>query len=248
MGIPQARAFLAAHADPVDDLLLWADASPPLGRLSRIWELRRGNEARALAFSFPLWPATPSLGIKGLSPTDEGEALAALVEAGVYHNGYVICGEAQVGLWQGTGHRELHMTLDAAEWRVEPRVGVREAGLAEIDAFYTAQGAEAWHPIQVETGPYVVVEEDGIVAAAGTHFAYPGLAQVGNVFTAPGARGRGLATRCTAAVVDRLVGQYPTISLFVDETNQAAIQIYSKLGFRARRALHAFPWTAERAL
>jgi ribosomal protein S18 acetylase RimI-like enzyme len=228
-------------------LLLWADVTPPLGRLSRVWELARGEEVRAVAFSFPLWPASPSLGIKGLTPADEAEALAALVASGAFHNGYVICSEAQQPLWGGLGHREVHMTLE--RW-APSGVQVRAAGLEELDAFYRANQAGAWHPIQVETGPYVVYEEDGeILAAAGTHFAYPGLAQVGNVLTAPKARGRGLARCCTAAVVDRLwAAGYPVVSLFVDEANAPALAIYRKLGFTARRLLHAFPWAAEGAL
>lgn len=228
-------------------MLLWADVTPPLGRLSRVWELSRAGEVRALAFSFPLWPASPSLGIKGLTPEDEADCLAALVASGDFHNGYVICAEAQQPLWGQTAHREVHLTLES--W--EPSgVEVREAGLDELDAFYTANQAGAWHPIQVETGPYVVYAEGGeILAAAGTHFAYPGLAQVGNVLTAPKARGRGLATLCTAAVVDRLwAAGYPVVSLFVDEANAPALAIYRKLGFTARRLLHAFPWAAEEAL
>jgi ribosomal protein S18 acetylase RimI-like enzyme len=184
------------------------------------------------------------LGLKGLTPADEDECLAALVAAGVYHNGYVICAEAQQPLWGAVAHREAHMTLESARWKPSG-ARVREAGLAELDAFYTRMGAGAWNPIQVETGPYVVYEEGGeILAAAGTHFAYPGLAQVGNVFTAPEARGRGLATLCTAAVVDRLVAAYPLVSLFVDMENVAARHVYEKLGFRTRRVLHAFPWQA----
>lgn len=242
--------FIAAHADPVDDLLVHADVGPPLGRLTTSWFGREDGEVRAVAFAFPLWPASPALGVKGLTREDEAAAIRALAEVGP-PVGYVICAEAQRPLWEAAGraeagHREWQMVLDAAGWRPEPRAGVRDASPDELDAFYREHHAGAWHPIQVETGPYVVIERDGrIVAAAGTHFAYAGLAQIGNVLTAPGCRGQGLAALCTAAMVDRLTTLgYPTISLFVAEENAVARRVYERLGFKAHRPLAAFRWEA----
>ncbi|MFP5502759.1 MAG: GNAT family N-acetyltransferase, partial [Candidatus Sericytochromatia bacterium] len=102
----------------------------------------------------------------------------------------------------------------------------------------------AWNPVQFETGPYVVAEEDGeVVAAAGTHFRYAALAQLGNVFTAPTHRGRGLARRVTAGVCEALVAMgTPTISLFVAEDNAPAWRVYESLGFTRRRMLDTFRW------
>jgi predicted GNAT family acetyltransferase len=139
---------------------------------------------------------------------------------------------------------DIQMTLDAKAWRPVDTRDVRPARLDELDAFYRAQGAPAWNPVQFETGPYVAIAEgDRLVAAAGTQFAYPGLAQIGNVFTDPAHRGRGHAGRVTAGVVDALVAQgYPTISLFVAESNTGAQRIYERLGFEAYRRLVAFRW------
>jgi ribosomal protein S18 acetylase RimI-like enzyme len=58
------------------------------------------------------------------------------------------------------------------------------------------------------------------------------VAAVGNVFTDPAARGRGLGSRVTAAVVHELVEmKISTIVLNVAMHNQAAVRVYQKLGF-----------------
>lgn len=244
------KAFVDGATDPVQDLLLHADVVSDLGRLSRVWLAQRGGEAVAVAFRFPLHPSRPALGVKGLTAADEDAAIGALCASGAWTHGYVIAPHAQVPLWAGhgqadAGHDEAHMAVRAAAWQAPaPHPAVRTASLEEVDAFYTRCGAEAWNPAQFWTGPYVVAEEDGeIIAAAGTHFAYPALAQVGNVLTAPAHRGRGLARACTAAVATRLVARgHETVSLFVASENAPALRVYARLGFQPLRTLAAFAW------
>jgi len=240
----QVAAFVAA-TDPVDDLLLHADVMSALGSLSTVWLLAADGVTRAVAYSFPLHPARPALGVRGLTASDEAACIAQLQGPG-----YIICDPAQRPLWasrgQATeGHSEAHMVVRAESLvRRAPHPAVRPAAFAEVDAFYRANDAGAWNPAQFETGPYVVAEADGaIVAAAGSHFAYPGLAQVGNVLTTPGQRGRGWAKACTAAVCEALVAQgHETLSLFVATENAAAMRVYAGLGFETRRELAAFAW------
>jgi ribosomal protein S18 acetylase RimI-like enzyme len=246
---PLVERFLHDHTDPVDDLLLWADVASGLGRLSRVWLATDGRAACGLAFAFPLWPSLPAIGLKGNSSAIERAMLEALAALGAMTRGFVIAESDQLPLFEATGTLsdrlvDLHMTLDAKAWRPADTRDVRPARLDELDAFYRAQGAPAWNPVQFETGPYVVISDgDRVVAAAGTQFAYPGLAQIGNVFTDPAHRGRGYAERATASVVDALVARgYPTISLFVAESNTGAQRIYERLGFRAHRRLVAFRW------
>jgi predicted GNAT family acetyltransferase len=133
------------------------------------------------------------------------------------------------------------------DWQSFPRGECRRGHFDELDRFYRAQGAGAWHPLQFETGPYFVYEQDGeIVAAAGTHFAYEGLAQIGNVFTAPASRGKGLAALTTRAVAEALFERgYATLSLFVESTNHTALGVYQRLGFTQHRELAAFEWSSE---
>jgi RimJ/RimL family protein N-acetyltransferase len=246
---PLVERFLHDHADPVDDMLLWADVASDLGRLSRVWLATDGEHALGVAFAFPLWPSLPSIGLKAQSAELERAMLEALAAQGAVTRGFVIADPAQLPVFESVGtvgdrHGEIQMILEATAWRPVDTAGVRPGRLGALDAFYREQGAGAWNPVQFETGPYVAIAEgDRLVAAAGTHFAYPGLAQVGNVFTEPAQRGRGYASRVTAGVVDALVARgYPVISLFVAESNTGARRIYERLGFRAHRRLVAFRW------
>lgn len=246
---PLVERFLQDLTDPVDDLLLWADVASGLGKLSRVWLATDGRAARGLAFAFPLWPSLPAIGLKGLSHEVERAMLEALVRQGAVTRGFVIAEAGQLPLFEATGTisdrlDEIHMTLDAKAWRPVDAGDARPVRLEELDAFYRAQGTPAWNPVQFETGPYVAITEgDRLVAAAGTQFAYPGLAQIGNVFTDPAHRGRGYAGQVTAGVVDALVARgYPVISLFVAASNTGAQRIYERLGFQAHRRLVAFRW------
>jgi ribosomal protein S18 acetylase RimI-like enzyme len=244
---------LLATADPILDLLLWADVASGLARLSRVWLARAGDRPVGVAYAFPLWPDRPSLGLLGATAAIERDMAARLVAEGAWSRGFVITEPAQARIFEGAGtigdrFEEIHMVLDAATWSPAPApAGTRPGRLDELDAFYRAQGAGAWNPAQFETGPYVVAEDSGeVVAAAGTHFAYPGLAQLGNVFTAPAHRGRGHAERVTTAVTQALVDAgYPTVSLFVAADNTSARRLYARLGYRELRPLAAFGWEAS---
>ena len=81
-----------------------------------------------------------------------------------------------------------------------------------------------------------------LVAVAGTHAvsAQRGVAAVGNVFTHPGHRGRGLATITTAAVVEDLLRRpgMQTIVLNVARDNNPAVHCYERLGFWPFCAYH----------
>ncbi len=95
---------------------------------------------------------------------------------------------------------------------------------------------DAFHPRQLETGVFMGIPGDsGLVAVAGTHIVARtfGLAAVGNVFTAPAQRGRGLAGRTTGAVVAALRQEgVGTIVLNVSQSNAPAVRCYHRLGFR----------------
>ncbi|HLQ29833.1 MAG TPA: GNAT family N-acetyltransferase [Ktedonobacteraceae bacterium] len=79
-----------------------------------------------------------------------------------------------------------------------------------------------------------------LIAAGGTHALAPTshIAVLGNILTAPEARGQGYATAITAALVIMLFDQgYSTIVLNVFEDNSSAIRIYQRLGFHLHRRL-----------
>lgn len=56
-------------------------------------------------------------------------------------------------------------------------------------------------------------------------------AQLQGIFTPPELRGRGLATASLAAICDRLLEITPTLSLYVNDFNEAAIALYRRVGF-----------------
>ncbi len=55
--------------------------------------------------------------------------------------------------------------------------------------------------------------------------------QLQGVWTPPDLRGQGLATASLAAICDRLLDVSPTLSLYVNDFNEAAITLYRRVGF-----------------
>ncbi|GLV59120.1 hypothetical protein KDH_59480 [Dictyobacter sp. S3.2.2.5] len=81
---------------------------------------------------------------------------------------------------------------------------------------------------------------DRIIAAGGTHALVPAhrIAVLGNILTAPEARGQGYATAITAALVETLFEQrFSLVVLNVYEDNTPAISIYQRLGFQTHHRL-----------
>jgi predicted GNAT family acetyltransferase len=80
-----------------------------------------------------------------------------------------------------------------------------------------------------------VVQGDRIVAAAGTHLVSDthGVAAIGNVFTHPDLRGRGLGRAVTGAVLADLGSRgIRTVILNVSQSNAVAVRMYERLGFK----------------
>lgn len=129
---------------------------------------------------------------------------------------------------------------DRRGW-VDP-AGARRLTAADVPAIErlyatgaaTGESPDFFFPAMVEAGVFFgVFEGDELLAAAGTHLYAPGegAAAIGNVYTRPEARGRGLGRQVTCAVTGELAG-LPTVGLNVRADNAAAIRIYEGLGFR----------------
>ncbi len=57
-------------------------------------------------------------------------------------------------------------------------------------------------------------------------------AQIQGIWTPPGERRKGYATRALATICKRLLGEHRTLSLYVNDFNREAIRLYERLGFR----------------
>ena len=64
--------------------------------------------------------------------------------------------------------------------------------------------------------------------------------QLQGVWTPPELRRRGVASDALAQIIARLLEDYPSVSLYVNDFNEAAIALYRKLGFTERGALATY--------
>lgn len=141
-------------------------------------------------------------------------------------------------------HHEWRMALDPGAFISPPLDdvaylgGEHAAALADLFRHAAEPGEEiiAFSPWQIEHGTFFGVWDEGaLIAAAGTHVwsCAERVAAIGNVFTRPDRRGRGLAARCTAAVArEALAAGLDPVVLNVRIDNAPAIHVYEKLGFR----------------
>jgi ribosomal protein S18 acetylase RimI-like enzyme len=137
-------------------------------------------------------------------------------------------------------HQMCRMFLEA----FAPRAGATEpldaSSLAHIERLYATGdgGGIAFAPFQLDTGFFRGIRQGGELAAvAGVQVVSrnESVAAVGNIFTRPDCRGRGLAQIVTSAVVEALgEAGIQTIGLNVEASNTTAIQAYLRVGFHTR--------------
>ena len=115
-------------------------------------------------------------------------------------------------------------------------VPIRSEDVESVRALYREAYPDNWFdPRMLDTGCYCGVREgDSWLAIAGVHVlsrVYR-VAALGNIATAEAARRRGLGTKVTAALCQKLVREgIATIGLNVMSANHAALECYRKLGF-----------------
>jgi len=150
------------------------------------------------------------------------------------------------GNWQLSDPEDLYVmelerlsTVRVPNLRITP---VTEG--ATIAPLYRHYPGNYFDPNQVPHNLYLAAEMDGeLVAAAGTHAWAPteGAAAIGNVVTAAGYRGRGIAGALIAELCTELA--CPRIALHVNRRNAAAIACYRRVGFRIHSEITQ--WTAS---
>ncbi len=141
----------------------------------------------------------------------------------------------------------LRMSVTRKTFRPVAGEAVRLRGrdVRRINRLYSREGGATWYSARnVEDGVYYGVMDNGrLVSIAGTHVVSPeeGVAVVGNVFTDPRRRGRGLATLATSAVTEALLKDCPLVVLTVEMSNTPAVRVYQSLGYRKECTLHETP-------
>jgi RimJ/RimL family protein N-acetyltransferase len=105
-----------------------------------------------------------------------------------------------------------------------------------LEELYACGGGDAFRLRSLELGVfYGVFEGEQLVSVAGTHIVSDNerIASLGNVMTHPAYRSRGLATVVTTAVCEELLDRdIKLIGLSVSRSNEAAIRVYEKIGFK----------------
>jgi ribosomal protein S18 acetylase RimI-like enzyme len=137
-------------------------------------------------------------------------------------------------------HHMWRMALKLEDFPGTRSEGVVKLGLSDLEAIQGLLSGQhdqpdAFVPTQLEIGPFFgLYEGDELVSMAGTHIQshWASVAAIGNIFTRPDQRGRGFATKVTAAVVKNVISQgIKTIVLNVGMDNHPALACYRKLGF-----------------
>lgn len=110
------------------------------------------------------------------------------------------------------------------------------ADLAEVQQLYAEDRPAFFLPSQLEDGVYFGIrDEDGLVSIAGTHVVSleQSVAALGNVYTTPKRRNRGLAAATAGAVSQELQQRgIRTVVLNIMASNLAARRVYERLGYR----------------
>lgn len=147
------------------------------------------------------------------------------------------------------------MILSAADL-IRPRkapgriVRLSLADSAAVESLYALWQQSIFSPGMLEHGVYFGAIVDGIlVSIAGTHAISrsAGIGVIGNVFTHPQYRNRGLAGAVTGSVARALVEDgIRDLALNVVAGNVPAVRAYERLGFRMHQPFHEGLLTARR--
>ena len=139
-----------------------------------------------------------------------------------------------------TCRRMLRMLATERTFRPVEPVGVETLALAgehvrTINRLYSSEGGPTrYSRAHIDDGCYYgVVEEERLVALAGTHSISRGygISVLGNVFTHPQRRGFGFGTAATSAVTEALLRETAEVVLSVDPQNEPAVRAYRRLGY-----------------
>jgi RimJ/RimL family protein N-acetyltransferase len=251
----QAYAILAQ--DPVWNSFALADLEPPLRTYS---QFAVATQQDGPDHAICLLLRHPIIG-DVLSPFGADEGIAAILQHVTLPERPLIQAQqrhipllqrhyqpATASAWRDM----LRMAIMDTSWRPTPAppsappiMRLAPPDVAALSALYGRHPESAFSADLFPQGLYFGVREgDHIIAAGGTHAlaAAHGIAVLGNIYTAPEARGRGYATAITAALAAALLEQglsLVVLNVFAD--NSPAIHVYERLGFRTQHHLLTGP-------
>jgi GNAT superfamily N-acetyltransferase len=244
------EAYAILSQDPVWNCFALADLEPPLRDYSQ-FVIASQDESSERAICLIL--RHPIIG-QVLSPFGRREGVAAILkQLALPERPLIQAQEIHIPLLQRyyqpetTWKRMLRMAITSTSWRSLKTVPYRPAkqltvsDLPALKNLYTQHPESGFSADLFTQGMYFgAYEGERIIAAGGTHALVPAhrIAVLGNILTAPEARGRGYATAITAALVSKLFEQqFSVVVLIVFEDNSHAIRIYQRLGFQTHHQL-----------
>jgi len=236
----RCRKFLARN--PTTGVLPLGDLYHPLFNVSNVFCATEQSRVIGVGSVYRAF-STPSVVLSD-SSTETKRALIRKAMSRVSDDFITLCTPEETDLFREQAtilhrHDEHQMTTNrprpAERTSIRP-IRVKRNELEQLDRFYVEHKAEAWAPIQFETGPYYCAKHNGnIVSAAGVHIVTPKIAQLGNIITDEAYRNRGFGTACTSVLATHLASRGRIISLFVRVENATAVHVYEKLGFTRTR-------------
>ncbi len=244
------EAYAILSQDPVWNCFALADLEPPLRDYSQ-FAIASQDESNERAICLIL--RHPIIG-QVLSPFGRREGVAAILkQLALPERPLIQAQEIHIPLLQRyyqsetTWKRMLRMAITSTSWRSLKSVPHRPAKQLTVSDLPALKNLYAQHPgsgfsadLFAQGMYFGAYEGERIIAAGGTHALVPAhrIAVLGNILTAPEARGQGYATAITAALVATLFEQhFSLVVLNVFEDNSHAIRIYQRLGFQTHHQL-----------
>jgi len=121
-----------------------------------------------------------------------------------------------------------------------------------VNRLYSMEGGPAaYRPEHLDDAVYYgIYEGRHLISIAGTHVVSKAerIGVVGNVFTHPRHRNRGLAKATTNAVTRELLEYCDLVALTVEATNSPAVMVYTGLGYETQCELHETPLVRKEPL
>jgi ribosomal protein S18 acetylase RimI-like enzyme len=223
---------------PIDeaalDNVVWHALNGPLARFAERAPSARGASPAALRFD----PAVAVFGAVEQLDAASWQSLASLLGVG----GSCALARAAVSSppvgWQELARIPLFQMIGES-LREQPTFDFELLGPDDFEEMFALATLTEPGPFLLRTpelGRFIGVRREGrLVAMAGQRFRTAGVVEVSAVCTHPDARGEGLAAALTLEIAHFIREQGDVPFLHVTQTNESAVRLYRKLGFRIRR-------------